>query len=137
MLRQNSSRYSSNAGSRVTRPRAAATADQLHRELSLVREKGIAVARGEWQRSSHGIAVPVLRADGSLFGALELGVPDTASASFVVPVLIVAARGMARRFTESFGEFPGETGAPALRAVAEAEPAVASDASSDRSGAAG
>jgi DNA-binding IclR family transcriptional regulator len=116
--------------------RTAVTADQLYRELALVRERGIAVARGEWQGSSHGVAAPVLRADGSSIGALELTVPDAASAGFVVPVLIFAARGMARRLAESSSDFPEEMVAPALRAVPAAEPVVTSDASADKSGAA-
>jgi len=62
--------------------------DQLARELSGVRESGIAFNRGEWRDQVWGIASPVLDAEGRVVAALGLSGPadrfgPTASERFV------------------------------------------------------
>ena len=73
--------------------RTPATADQLHQALALVREREVAVTRGEWKESLSGVAAPVVLHDGRPVGALELTVPDASKAVCAIGhALLFAAR---------------------------------------------
>jgi len=101
--------------------RTPATADQLHQALALVREREVAVTRGEWKESLSGVAAPVVLHDGRPVGALELTVPDASKAVCAIGhVLLFAARTLARRFAESCSEPPLHRTRMPLRIVSDA-----------------
>jgi DNA-binding IclR family transcriptional regulator len=99
--------------------RTPVTAAELHQALSVVRKCEIAVTRGEWKETLCAIAAPVLLPGGRPAGALELTVPDAANAVRTTgPALLLAARTVARRLTESCSALPLELTKAPLRIVA-------------------
>ncbi len=99
--------------------RTPVTAAELHQALSVVRKCEIAVTRGEWKETLCAIAAPVLLPGGRPAGALELTVPDAANAVRTTgPALLLAARTVARRLTESCSALPLELTKAPLRTYA-------------------
>jgi DNA-binding IclR family transcriptional regulator len=83
---------------------AAAGVDQLNRELSTIRQQGIALSRGtRHEQPAWAVAVPVFARNDWAAGALELLIPGTTSDAIrsAAPALIVAARGLSRWFAEA------------------------------------
>ena len=103
--------------------RTPVTAAELHQALSVVRKCEIAVTRGEWKETLCAIAAPVLLPGGRPAGALELTVPDAANAVRTTgPALLLAARTVARRLTESCSALPLELTKAPLRIIRDAAP---------------
>jgi DNA-binding IclR family transcriptional regulator len=103
--------------------RTPVTADQLHEALSFVRERGLAVTRGEWMESLCAIAAPVVLDGGRPVGALELIVPDATKAVRTTgQALLFASRTLARQLTESCSESPRQMTRVPLRMVVDRAP---------------
>ena len=89
----------------------AASAAQLGRELSTIRQQGIASSRVRLhEQPAWALAVPVLARNGWAVGALELTIPGNRSdgARAAMPALIVAARRLSRWFAEPSSRQPAE-----------------------------